>query len=96
MTVQLDQTSVRIDEDFGEIVITIFMQGQSELNVSVQVDTRVDTASGKNTIRLPSISQPGPVACTLAIVSEDTCCTSCIPSDFMHVIVNSSFRENFN
>ena len=49
---QLDQTSVRIDEDFGEIVITVFMQGQSELNVSVQVDTRVDTASGKNTIRL--------------------------------------------
>lgn len=56
VTVQLDQTSVRIDEDFGEIVITVFMQGQSELNVSVQVDTRVDTASGKNTIRLPSIS----------------------------------------
>lgn len=56
VTMQLDQTSVRVDEDFGEIMITIFKQGQSELNVSVQVDTRVDTATGKNNARNPSIS----------------------------------------
>ena len=56
VTMQLDQTSVRVDEDFGEIMITIFKQGQSELNVSVQVDTRVDTTTGKNNARNPSIS----------------------------------------
>ena len=53
---QVDQTSVRVDEDFGEVTITIFKQGQSELNVSLQVDTRVDTATGKNNVKYPSIS----------------------------------------
>ena len=48
---QLDQTSVRVDETFGETTITILKQGQSELNISLQVDTRVDTATGKNNAR---------------------------------------------
>ena len=51
VTMQLDQTSVRVDETSGETTITILKQGQSELNVSLQVDTRVDTATGKNNAR---------------------------------------------
>ena len=51
MTIQLDPTSIRVDEDFGEIIVTILKQGLSELNVSIQIDTRVDTATGKNNAR---------------------------------------------
>lgn len=52
VTMQLDQTSVRVDETSSETTITILKQGlQSELNVSLQVDTRVDTATGKNNAR---------------------------------------------
>ena len=56
VTMKLDQTSVRVDETSGEIMITILKQGQSELNVSLQVDTRVDTATGKKNARNSSIS----------------------------------------
>jgi P pilus assembly chaperone PapD len=55
VTMQLDQTSVRVDESFGEIMITIFNQGQSEINVSLQVDTRIDAATGKNNTENPTI-----------------------------------------
>lgn len=47
VTIQLDPTSIRVNEDFGEIMITIFKEGLSELNVSIQADARIDTATGK-------------------------------------------------
>ena len=58
VTMQVDQTSVRVDEDIGEIKITILKQGQSDVNISIQVNTREDTAVGKSNVRNPSISYP--------------------------------------
>lgn len=55
VAMQLDKTSVRVDENFGGIMITIFKQGQSEINVSLQVDTRMDAATGKNNAENPTM-----------------------------------------
>ena len=55
VTIQLDPTSVRVDEDFGEVKITIFKLGLSELNTSVYIDTRADTATGKNNAQNSSL-----------------------------------------
>ena len=46
MTVQLVPTIVRINEDVGEVVVTVLKQGTSEINTTVNIDTKDATALG--------------------------------------------------
>ena len=40
VTMRLDLTSVRVDEDAGEVTITVLKLGSSELTTAVDVDTK--------------------------------------------------------